>query len=106
MQQMPDALQPVDRFHGEVGKEGAEKPEARDHGHRGALAGEGSTAEDQTLRQGDDRKEQKNNVGETGADPERYPPPKRNDGPESAIPQTVGEKQQRQKTHTKNDPEN
>src|SRR5882762_10640918 len=100
MQQMPDALQPVDRFHGEVGKEGAEKPEARDHGHRGALAGEGSTAEDQTLRQGDDRKEQKNDVGETGADPERYAPPMRSDAPESAIPETDRKSTRLNSSHT------
>jgi hypothetical protein len=105
MQQMPNPLQTMNRFHGKVGKEGAEEPEPGDHGQDGALSGEASTAEDQALRHGKDCQEEKNNVGQTSADPERQPTPMRGDAPKSAVPEALREKQQRQNAQANNDPQ-
>src|SRR5712692_3982525 len=54
VQPSPEALQAVNGLDGEIREERAEKPEAGDHGHRGALAREYSASENQALRHGDD----------------------------------------------------
>jgi hypothetical protein len=103
MQQMPNPLQTMNGLHRKVSKKGTEKPEAGDDGHHGALAGKASVAEDQALRHGKDCQEEKNNVGKTGADPERQPTPMRGDAPKSAVPEALREKQQRQNAQANND---
>lgn len=86
----------MNRLDREKSEEGAEKPEAGDHGHGGALPGEASSAEDQALSHGDDDQKEKNNVGHPGADSQRYLTPMRCHAPEGAVPETLREIKQRQ----------
>jgi hypothetical protein len=58
----------MNRLDREKRKQGAENPEAGENTHHGALAGENSVAEDQNLSHGNDYQQEKNNVGQPGAD--------------------------------------
>jgi len=91
VQPSPEAFQPVNRLDREIGEDRAEKPEAGDNGHNGALAGEGSATKDQTLGHGNDYQQEKNNVGQPDANSEQSPTPMRSDAPESAVPESLRE---------------
>jgi hypothetical protein len=103
MQPSPKTLKPMNRSHRDISKERAEKPEASENTHHGTVTGKSCAPEQQALPNGYDYQQKKNNVDQPGADSKRHAPPMRGDAPKSAVPETLGKKQQRQDARTDGD---
>src|SRR6266849_6926025 len=88
---MPNTLQSVHRFNGEVGKERAEKPKSCEDGNPGSLVGEVRAAHNHHPNQRYDHEEEKKNVRQPRPAAKPQTAPVRGYPPQGAVPETLRE---------------